>query len=703
MCDCAWRASALAPSASRACRTLDWPDVANSTNAPKRRPRYDTPGRGCTLPIRSELVPARVEAWAAAPSRDSLLASQGDGRQRCFCPSVARRRGPCVDRVHVGGSVARSMGAMTPSCGLLVLLLAVSGSGDHELRPVFWCSTDVRANETMLCAGDLPGNTSGHLAVRLRLLVSTDGSAERALVVPAQISESRAAFTAVIPPALSAAATSAQLIDDAGVAITEVVNVNAPELWWAQGDRGDAASASGWIRVFGRSLVPPDSQGASTPHMEPPRCTRCDMEHISEAISRAGLSGDWEDVARLSDLANAMAVDALQLRHHQQRGVANTTLTLTDSTNRSTVLAVHAPSLSSFSAQFNVPASLPAGTYQLALSNGLHVAELGYFVSALEPRRSTIEIRPARADRALLNVNVTSYGATGVNLTSDLQTSVQIDSSKAVQAAIAAAGELAELHGEECAVSLPIGRTYVQAPLLLGNRAVLRGQSTSTSALYFAENNGTGWENQSYTGCKSEWCGAPPALIANARNSAGLPVSFALEDLTIYVLGYYNAVVNISTETDGVRLIRVRIRADAFINRDNTAARSVPWQSTFGGVGRPLVVLQGNNVEISHCDMWGSWDVLYAREHFPGEAHTPSHAAHYLLIRNNSFSYGGSCYNLEQVQQVIMEGNICTGQGMSQGNGIATHGGGVAQHVFLGSNKFESIWGEDREVMTFGG
>lgn len=50
-----------------------------------------------------------------------------------------------------------------------------------------------------------------------------------------------------------------------------------------------------------------------------------------------------------------------------------------------------------------------------------------------------------------------------------------------------------------------------------------------------------------------------------------------------------------------------------------------------------------------------------------------------------------------------MEGNICTGQGMSQGNGIATHGGGVAQHVFLGSNKFESIWGEDREVMTFGG
>ena len=145
----------------------------------------------------------------------------------------------------------------------------------------------------------------------------------------------------------------------------------------------------------------------------------------------------------------------------------------------------------------------------------------------------------------------------------------------------------------------------------------------------------------------------------------------------------------------------MRVRADAFINRDNTAARSVPWQSTFGGVGRPLVLLQGNNVEISGCDMWGSWDALMLESTFLGN-HTPSHAAHFLLITNNSFSYGGSCYNLEQVQQVIMEGNTCTGQGMSQGNGIATHGGGVAQHVFIGSNKFESIWGEDREAMTFG-
>ena len=63
--------------------------------------------------------------------------------------------------------------------------------------------------------------------------------------------------------------------------------------------------------------------------------------------------------------------------------------------------------------------------------------------------------------------------------------------------------------------------------------------------------------------------------------------------------------------------------------------------------------------------------------------------------------HGGSCYDLEQVQQVIFEDNHCIGQGMSPGNGIATHGGGVAQHVFLGGNTIEQVWGEDRECMTF--
>jgi hypothetical protein len=217
------------------------------------------------------------------------------------------------------------------------------------------------------------------------------------------------------------------------------------------------------------------------------------------------------------------------------------------------------------------------------VSNGYHTTELAYFVSSAEPRRTSIQIKPARAVTQLLTVNVSSYGKTGVNLTSDLQSSVQIDSSLAVSKALAAAAEQAALHEfESAAVALPIGRTYVQGPLLLGDRVVLRGHSTSTSALYFAEHNGTGWENQTHTGCKGEWCGAPPAMITHAAVGGGSRsslVTFGLQDVTIYVLGYYNAVVNISTETEGVWLRRVRIRADAFINRDNTAARRVPWQS----------------------------------------------------------------------------------------------------------------------------
>ena len=68
------------------------------------------------------------------------------------------------------------------------------------------------------------------------------------------------------------------------------------------------------------------------------------------------------------------------------------------------------------------------------------------------------------------------------------------------------------------------------------------------------------------------------------------------------------------------------------------------------------------------------------------------------MVKNNTFMHGGSCYDLEQVQQVIFEDNHCIGQGMSPGNGIATHGGGVAQHVFLGGNTIEQVWGEDGDL-----
>ena len=84
---------------------------------------------------------------------------------------------------------------------------------------------------------------------------------------------------------------------------------------------------------------------------------------------------------------------------------------------------------------------------------------------------------------------------------------------------------------------------------------------------------------------------APPAFWRPLRSNHP-------KDMSIYALSYYSAVINISANTANVAVRRVRIRANAF-NCRNTDTRSVPWQSTVGGNGPPVILLQGRNCEIS--------------------------------------------------------------------------------------------------------
>jgi hypothetical protein len=36
--------------------------------------------------------------------------------------------------------------------------------------------------------------------------------------------------------------------------------VNRAEPWWVQGDKGDTASAGGWVRVFGITMAAPSDE-----------------------------------------------------------------------------------------------------------------------------------------------------------------------------------------------------------------------------------------------------------------------------------------------------------------------------------------------------------------------------------------------------------------------------------------------------------
>ena len=108
------------------------------------------------------------------------------------------------------------------------------------------------------------------------------------------------------------------------------------------------------------------------------------------------------------------------------------------------------------------------------------------------------------------------------------------------------------------------------------------------TALYFSQDN----MNSSGVGA------APPSLIAAQPNAT----RFGLEDMAIYVLSYYKNLVDISVDTIGVRIRRVRVRANAFHCQARSSeggpggGRGVPWQFAGGG-HNPLIWIHGQNFE----------------------------------------------------------------------------------------------------------
>ena len=157
-----------------------------------------------------------------------------------------------------------------------------------------------------------------------------------------------------------------------------------------------------------------------------------------------------------------------------------------------------------------------------------------------------------------------------------------VNCSAAVAAAIKAAGA----NGGGTVFFGP-GRWYVDGPLLLPQGVLLKGARMDLTAIYFAEST-----SETRPGNHS----APASLIATdgrpcTEHCTEQPDAprFGVEDLAIYVLGYYKNVIDIRVDTVGVRIRRVRIRANAFHCQARGSeggpggGRSVPW--TFQGGG----------------------------------------------------------------------------------------------------------------------
>jgi hypothetical protein len=465
-----------------------------------------------------------------------------------------------------------------------------------------------------------------------------------------------------------------QLVGHDSSVLSEPYVVNAPELWWAQGDLGSAASPGGWIRLFGRGLTLP------TEGWERKRCVVCELDGVVNALVQAKEQEDvdWQLVASLATQAERLATTQLLLQQQNKESPGGGTPTLTMTADapgaHSIVLHASASRLSTFSAEFAVPVATPPGNYSILLSNGQAATSLRWFLSPQQPSRSTVEVRGDRQQSAR-TFRVTDYGCSGgINHTNpkDITSAEPIDCTTAINRALAAASEHSPAPST---VLFGPGRWYLQPPLLLPDGVTIAGDSMSTTALYFSQES----VNKTFTATPE---GMPPALIGAAESPAAVvgahdgisTTTFGVQDMCIYSLSYYSAVINISASTSNVVVRRVRIRANAFNGR-NADTRRVPWQETIGGNGPPVILLQGSNSQITDCDIYATWIAIASHGHYGSSS--PAHSSRFTLIRNNSIHNGGACFWADQAKEVIFEDNLCSGiSPMSGGNGIMTYGGG---------------------------
>eukprot|EP01052_Picozoa_sp_SAG31_P002890 SAG31_NODE_105_length_25008_cov_17.439399_3_plen_993_part_00 len=446
-------------------------------------------------------------------------------------------------------------------------------------------------------------------------------------LVPAHhVQLSNSTLQVVVPSTLPKAAYVVSLVQSSPASSFEF-ECGVPEIWWAQGESGNASLVGGWLRLFGRNLaLPPAAQhGRTAAAAERRQAVRA--QALAVESQRAANAGAWAELAELAKQQLALAAG-------QQAAAAaafdNTTLVLCPVGGHDAASSCHrvpadVSDSNQWHARFWLPTAVGAGEYTVAVSNGFAEREMDAFITPTvyaHLKTHTVKSRAAAAWPEDRTFHVSAFGcsggffagtldgpdpltAQGLNCTYNGAPYVcPRDCTAAILAAVHAAGEAGG-----GVVLLQPGRWYLSERLRLPDNVLLRGSGMAQTGLYFAFYN----ESQH-----------PGNLISAVHGSMVTDkiyprVRFGVEDLSIYVLAYYSSVIEISAYTDGVTIRRVRIRANAFTGADwwgsllppqhANGARGVPWKFEGGG-SNPLIPIHGKNFEISGCDLYGSWTIF---------------------------------------------------------------------------------------------
>ena len=588
--------------------------------------------------------------------------------------------------------VVTSSSSARPARAATTAATAPAAAGPAANATLLWCSDPVRPNETLM----VQYASAAALVDPIVNLRPVSSSGPPLSLAPSQVTRQTISF--VLPADLAIDAFEISISHGSAGGSNTIV-ANQPVVWWVQGDGGSFATTGGWVRAFGHGLALPAASTTDASHSASAgeRRLQLELRELARQLVSAAQRGDW---VRSEDITRQVA----NLTAQQQRATdAALVTTLTLSTHQPAAddaapIIIRATNTTEYASFFQLPQGVTPGKYSVAVGNGVADGALDSYYNHGQPRVTTIEIKPATATAwGTMVVHVTDYGCqASLSNYSDPR-----DCTSAILSAIEA------VNGTGGTVQFGLGRFYVRAPLLLPNGVRLAGAGMGKTGLYFASiNNST--DN-------------PRSFITNSE-----PGRFGLQDLDIYVLAFYVNIIHISSDTDGVQIKRVRLRANAF-HCQNGGNRQPAWHlaastncnwngdcpNPWPYHVQPAIMLLGRNYEISGCDLWATWNVFYSGLTQPPAPPGPPPADKYAtrgpwinsefgLITGNTLWNGGNCHWFDSIHQLIYEGNTCTGNSpMAGGNNIATYSGDATHHLYLAGNVYRQAYGNDRETMTF--
>lgn len=164
------------------------------------------------------------------------------------------RESPQQDRGYSPSAKAISKWGFCMLGSVLLILSALFAAPAFSAPQIFWASDPVRPGEAVLLVGDGFGN---HPHIELTPLdnvpASVPGTVKQTesstTVEPLQTSDQSVKF--LVPARFKLGVYSIRLANG-NEAATGLLN--APTVYWAQGDQGTSAAPGGWIRVFGRCI-----------------------------------------------------------------------------------------------------------------------------------------------------------------------------------------------------------------------------------------------------------------------------------------------------------------------------------------------------------------------------------------------------------------------------------------------------------------